>query len=104
MAYVVGQRVRELAIRLALGAQPRTIIAMIVKQGLSVVAVGLAAGLAGTAGIAPMMSSLLFGLSPLDPMTYLVVVAIVVGASLTACGLPARRATKANPISVLRCE
>ncbi len=104
MAFVVGQRQRELAIRVALGAGPRTIVAMVLRQGLSVAGIGVVVGLAGATMVAPALSALLFGLSPLDPATYLLVIGVVVVAAVAACGLPARRATRADPIAMLRCE
>ena len=104
VSYAVSQRTREVGIRLALGAQRSEIGGMFLRQGLALTLVGVAVGLAGAIGLARWMSVLLFGVSPLDPATYVSVsVAMIVAAGL-ATYLPSRRATHLDPIVALRDE
>jgi predicted permease len=102
ISYTVAQRMREVGIRMALGAQKGEILAMFLRQGVVFVVIGVALGLAGAAALTRLMSSLLFGVSPLDPLTYLAVSAILFVAAVSATYLPARRATQLDPIVTLR--
>ena len=104
MAYVVSQRTREIGIRLALGAQAPTVKRMIVRHGLTLVAAGIAIGLVVALTITRFMSSLLFGVSSLDPTTYVGALAALVATAAVASYLPARRAAAINPIETLRTE
>jgi predicted permease len=104
LTYFVSQRSRELGIRLALGARPRELFTMVVRQGMRPVAVGAAAGLATAAALATVIESLLFGVRAADPATYAVAVSTLAVASLAACAIPARRATHADPLTALRSE
>jgi predicted permease len=104
VSYAVSQRTREVGIRMALGAPRSEIGGMFLRQGLALTLVGVAVGLAGAVGLARWMSVLLFGVSPLDPATYVSVsVAMIVAAGL-ASYLPSRRATHLDPIVALRDE
>lgn len=104
LAYTVTQRTREIGIRVALGAQNRDVLALVLHQGMTLVLAGVAAGLAGAFAGARLMSGLLFGITPTDAFTFTVVPLLLAAVSLLACWLPARRATKVNPIEALRAE
>ena len=104
MAYVVSQRTREVGIRMALGANHRDVMRMITAQGMKLAAVGLAIGLLLSLALARVLSSVLIGISSYDVTTFGVVSALVVAVASIACYLPARRATKVNPLVALRYE
>jgi predicted permease len=104
IAYVVSRRKREIGIRSALGAQPAELLAMFVRRGAWLAAVGAAIGLAAAAGLTRLMSSLLFGVTPLDPLTYSAVAALLIVTCVVASYLPARRGIAADPIQALRAE
>ncbi len=98
----VAQRRRELAIRMALGAQPRDVLGLVVVQGLRVSALGVALGLVAAFLLTRWMASLLFGVSATDPATYLAIAALQMAVALFACWLPARRATQVDPLVAMR--
>ena len=104
ISYVVSQRTREIAIRVALGAQQGALKRMFVRQGLALGAVGVAIGLVAAAGVTRLMSTLLYGVSSLDPMTYIVVSVILGLATALASYVPARRAVSIEPIEALKSE
>jgi putative ABC transport system permease protein len=104
VSYSVAQRTNELGIRLALGAQPADVLRMVVRQGMRPVLVGAVVGVLGALLLCLAIRGLLYGTSTLDPITYTVVLAVLVGAALLACYLPARRAAKVDPLVALRCE
>jgi predicted permease len=104
LAYLVNQSTRELGIRLALGATPRRVLMLIVKQGLSVTAAGVVIGLTGALATTRLMQSLLFGVSAADPVTFTVVPLVLVSAALVAMFAPARRAARVEPAVSLRAE
>jgi predicted lysophospholipase L1 biosynthesis ABC-type transport system permease subunit len=104
VSYAVSQRTREVGIRMALGAPRREIGGMFLRQGLALTLVGVAVGLAGAVGLARWMSVLLFGVSPLDPATYVSVSAALIVAASLASYLPSRRATRRDPNVALRAE
>jgi putative ABC transport system permease protein len=102
VSYAAGQRTQEIGIRVALGAKPRDIGRLVVGQGFVPVVVGLGAGLAAAAGLGRLIANLLFGISPTDPMTFVAVPALLLTVALVACYVPARRATRVDPIVALR--
>jgi predicted permease len=104
IAYVVSQRTREIGIRTALGAQPAELLRMIVRHGLALAGVGAALGLVAAAGLTRLMSSLLFGVTALDPVTYAAVSVLLISAAVLASYLPARRAIAVDPVQALRAE
>ena len=104
VAYSVAQRTREVGIRMALGAQRRDVLKLILMKGLTLIAWGIALGLVGCYWLSRLVSSQLFGVSPNDPATLATVAAVLVAVALLASYLPARRATKVDPLLALRCE
>ena len=104
ISYAVSQRRREIGIRAALGAQQGELKRMFVRHGLALAGMGVAIGLGAAAGLTRLMSTLLFGITPLDPVTYAVVPVILVIATVLASYLPARRAASVDPVEALRSE
>lgn len=104
IAYAVTQRTREIGIRMALGAEPAGLRQMFVRHGLLLAGIGAILGLGAAAGLTRLMSTLLFGVKALDPVTYLGVAAILIAAAALASYFPARRATKVDPLEALRAE
>jgi predicted permease len=104
IAYGVSQRTREVGIRMALGAQRQEVQRLFLRRGLALTAVGVAAGLGGAAALTRWISSLLFEVSALDPMTYGIVSLVILAAAWTASYLPSRRATRVDPIQALRTD
>ena len=104
IAYSVSQRTREIGIRMALGAQRQTLIAMFVRHGLLLTGIGIVCGLLGAFAVMRLMSSLLFNVSPVDPITYAAVTFGVVVTACLACYLPSRRAATVDPVDALRAE
>lgn len=104
IAYAVSQRSREIGIRSALGAQPGELKAMFVRYALILAGIGTAIGLGAAAGLTQVMKSLLFGISPLDPLTYAAVPVLLIAAAALASYLPARRAAMVDPVETLRAE
>ncbi len=104
MAYMVARRTREFGIRMALGARKADVLRMVVGRGLKLVAIGVAIGIAGALALTRFLSSLLFGVKPTDPLTFLAVSLILAAVALLACAIPARRAAKVDPMVALRYE
>jgi putative ABC transport system permease protein len=104
MSYAVAQRTNEIGIRLALGAQTKDVLSLIIGQGLRLVLIGIAGGLLGAFALMNLMSSLLFGVTAKDPMTFIVVSVVLAVIALLACYVPARRATRVDPLEALRYE
>lgn len=104
LAYAVAQRRREISIRLAVGAEPRTIRALFLRQGLILMCIGGAIGLLSARQLSPWMAALLFGVEPFDPLTYAISGVVILAAALAASYVPARRAALSNPIEALRCD
>jgi putative ABC transport system permease protein len=103
-AYGVSQRTHEIGIRKALGAQPGDVLFMVVRQGLLLTLAGIVIGLAGAFAVTRLMQSLLFGVRAADPLTFAVVPILVAAVAILAAYLPARRASKVDPMIALRYE
>lgn len=104
MAYEVSQATRELGIRLALGATPRRLVGLVLREGLRLSLGGVAVGVVAALALTRALRSLLFGVPPFDPVTFAAVAAVLLAAALAACYLPARRAAAVDPVSSLRGE
>jgi putative ABC transport system permease protein len=104
MALSVSQRVHEIGVRMAIGARPAEIIWMVLKQGMALALVGVAAGMLGAFALMHAVKSLLFGVTPTDPTTFGLVAAVLAAAALVACYIPARRAAQVDPLQALRAD
>jgi putative ABC transport system permease protein len=104
MAYSVQQRTQEIGIRMALGAQPGDVLRMVLRHGLLLCLVGIAVGISGAFAVIRLMKSLIFGVSPTDPMTFVSVAVLLAGVAFVACWIPARRAAHMDPMGALRHE
>jgi ABC-type antimicrobial peptide transport system permease subunit len=104
MTYSVTQRRREMGVRVALGANPRDVLAIVLGQGLRTTLLGAGIGIVASLGLTRLLESLLFGVTPTDPVTFVLTIALLLTAAALACYLPARRATGADPMEALRQE
>jgi predicted permease len=104
MAYAVTQRRREIGVRMALGADSRDVLRLVLTRALRIVVAGVVVGLAGAAGVTRMLQTFLFGVTPTDPIAFTIVTLLLMAVALMAAWLPARRATKIDPCATLRAE
>jgi len=104
MSYSVSWRTQEIGIRMALGAKRTDVLRMVVRQGMTMTLIGLALGLVGVIALSRVMVGLLYGVSPTDPLTFTGVSIVLLVVALLACLIPARRATRVDPIVALRSE
>lgn len=104
MTYVVRQRTHEIGIRLALGSPVVRVVTLMIRQGMTVCVVGAAVGMAAALAVSQLLTSVLYGISPGDPLTFVLAPLLLIGVGLLACYLPARRAARVNPLESLRLE
>jgi putative ABC transport system permease protein len=102
MAYSVSQSRQEIGIRMALGARPGDVWRMVLRRGIAITAAGMGIGLLGAFGVSRIVGNLLYGVSATDPMTFVLISLLLCGVALVACFVPARRATKVDPVMAIR--
>jgi putative ABC transport system permease protein len=104
LAYSVAQRTSEIGLRMALGAQPHQVLRLVLRQGMLLALVGAIVGVLVALPVARLASGLLYGVNATDPLTYAAITLLLMGVALLACYLPARRATRIDPLVALRVE
>ena len=104
ISYTVSQRTAEIGVRIALGARPGDVARLVLRQGLLMTAIGIAAGIGGAMWLTRYLRTQLYAVSPLDPSVYITVAGLLAGVAIVACLIPAHRATKVDPTVALRYE
>ena len=104
LSYSVAQRTREIGMRMALGATLRDVVRLVIRQGLTLALFGCALGVGAALMVTKFIATLLYGVQPTDPFTFVGVTGLLVAVALTVCGLPARRAARVDPMEALRYE
>jgi ABC-type antimicrobial peptide transport system permease subunit len=104
LAYAVSQRRQEIGVRVALGATPRSVLGLVIGQGMTLATIGVVAGIVGALILTRVMTTVLYEVRATDPMTFAVVVIVLLGTALVASWLPARRAVRIDPVQALRYD
>ena len=104
LAYAVAQRQREIGVRMALGAQRRDVLGLVLIKGMKLTGIGIGIGVTGALGLTRVLSSLLFEIKPIDLLTFMTIPLLLVSVAVLACWLPARKAARVDPMEALRYE
>ena len=104
ISYIVGQRIHEIGIRMALGASRGNIVGLVLANGMKMAIGGVVIGVIAAIGLTRLIREMLFGVQPTDPLTFTVIAALLLGVAILACYVPARRATRVDPLNALRQE